>query len=83
MQQTLRCGRDAFDRPIELGGEFANECRGQVRDIVASIAQRRNVQLDHAQTEVQVAAKPPDGRLCPQVPVRRRHRVDIRSPRLE
>ena len=42
---------------FSLCGKFADECGGEVRNVVAPIAQRRDVQLDHAQAEIEIAAK--------------------------
>ena len=83
MQEPLGGRRNALDRPIEFGGEFSNERGSQVRDVVATIAQRGNMELDHAETEIEVASKSPNRGFGSEIAVRRRNREDIGTTRFE
>ena len=51
-------GLSAVDRFCEPRCELLDERRGQVRDVVAALAQRRQLDLDDVQAVVQVLAEP-------------------------
>src|SRR5258705_2518724 len=48
---------DRFHRLAELGGDFPDEVRGQERDIVAALAERRQVDRDDVESIEEVLAK--------------------------
>ena len=51
------CGGDALDRTVHLGRELADERRREIRDVLAPVSQRRDVKLDRAEAEVEIAAE--------------------------
>ena len=80
---ALGGGRDAGNALADSRGAVAHERGRQQRNVLAAIAQRRNVQLDHAEAIEQVAAEPAGLDLGAQVAVRGGQQVHVDATALQ
>ena len=64
-------------------GAIAHERRGEVRNVLAAIAQRRQLHFDDVQAVEEIAAEPSGGDFGPQVAIGRRDDGDIDPPGLQ
>ena len=62
---------------MELDGEFLDERRGEVRDILETLAQRRHGEFNDVQPVIQIAPEPAGIRLRLQLPVGGRDDANI------
>ena len=54
LQHALGVRVDALDGPVQARGELADERRGEIRNVLAPIAQRRQLQLHHGAQQTQI-----------------------------
>jgi len=69
-EQALGAGAHAADRLSKARRELLHEGRGEVRDVLATFAQRRQQDLDDVQAIVEVLAESSDADLLEQVSIR-------------
>src|SRR5437867_1520055 len=74
---------DADDRTLQPLGALADEDRREVRNVLASIAQRHKVQLEDAEPVVKIASEAAVGDVREQIAIGRGDDADVRAPRFE
>ena len=70
-QHPLGAGRQAEQRLLQALARLAHERGRQIRNVLAPIAQRRQLHFDDVEAVVEVAAEPPGGHFRAQIAVGR------------
>ena len=82
-EQPLGARRQPDQRLLQPLGRIAHEGRREIRNVLAALAQRRQVHLDDVEAVVEIAAEPAGGDLGAQIAVGRGDHVDVDAARLE
>src|SRR5438132_3357790 len=77
VQQAFGSGRQALQRFVRARRAVANEGRGEVRNVLASIAQRRQQDLDDVEAIEEIAAETAGGNLRAQIAIGGRDDADV------
>src|SRR6185436_16475784 len=82
-EQALGRWRQSGNGLLELLVEIPNECGGEIRYVPAALAQRRQLDLDDIQPEIEVAAESAGRDFCSQIMMARRDDAQIDAARFE